>query len=285
MLAYELALCGAAKTGKARTGTLSITPLWMETNRSPMSKKLLSRSVVTVLLTASALNAGSARGAAGVPAGDHPQACQTAVLRNGYRLPYARREEAGAITRLWVCADAGAGYVEFPSEQIERFEQDESTVAAEPTASAATTTGGRSPAERSFKEVIASAASRHQIDPDFVTSVVKAESGFNPQVISSKGAQGLMQLMPQTAASLGIGNAFDPAANVEGGTKYLRQLLDQYHGNAADALAAYNAGPQRVEYYGGIPPYRETRDFVTRVINDYNRRKTKPAAKPPADNK
>ena len=129
------------------------------------------------------------------------------------------------------------------------------------------------PAEDPIKNLIASAASRHQIDPDFVASVVKAESGFNPTAVSSKGAQGLMQLMPRTAARLGVENALDPAANVEGGTKYLRQLLDQYDGDAVKALAAYNAGPQRVEQYGGVPPYRETRAYITRIIDDYNRKK------------
>ena len=129
------------------------------------------------------------------------------------------------------------------------------------------------PAEDPIQNWIASAASRHQIDPDFVASVVKAESGFNPTAVSPKGAQGLMQLMPETAAKLGVENVLDPAANVEGGTKYLRQLLDQYAGDAVKALAAYNAGPQRVEQYGGIPPYRETRAYITRIIDDYNRKK------------
>jgi len=124
-----------------------------------------------------------------------------------------------------------------------------------------------------LRGLIASTALRHKIDPEFVASVVKAESSFNPKAVSPKGGQGLMQLMPQTAASLSVENALDPAANVEGGTKYLRQLLDQYDGDARKALAAYNAGPQRVEHYGGIPPYRETRAYVTRVIEDFNCKK------------
>ena len=106
-----------------------------------------------------------------------------------------------------------------------------------------------------------------------MASVVKAESGFNPRAVSPKGAQGLMQLMPETAAMLGAGNVLDPAANLGAGTKYLRQLLDQFAGDAGKALAAYNAGPQMVEQYGGIPPYRETRAYVTRIIEDYNRKK------------
>jgi soluble lytic murein transglycosylase-like protein len=247
--------------------------------------RLLNCSVIMVLLTASALGANGTRGGSVAPAGDRPEVCQVAVLHNGFKFQYVRREAAGAATRLWVCADAGAGYVEFPSEQIERFEQSESAVPLALASAPETTAGGMNAADDSIKKLITSAASRHQIDPDFVASVVKAESRFNPQAISSKGAQGLMQLMPQTAASLGVENALDPAANVEGGTKYLRQLLDQYHGDAVNALAAYNAGPQRVEYYGGIPPYRETRAFVVRVIDDYNRKKLEQQADSRAANK
>jgi soluble lytic murein transglycosylase-like protein len=165
--------------------------------------------------------------------------------------------------------------VEIPSEQIERFEQVEV-----PPSTRETVAGGMPPAQESIKQLIAGAAARHQIDPDFVASVVKAESGFNSEATSSKGARGLMQLMPQTAASLGIEDALNPAANVEGGTTYLRQLLDQYNGDAAKALAAYNAGPHRVKQYGGIPPYRETRAYVARVINDYNRKKLEQEAEP-----
>jgi soluble lytic murein transglycosylase-like protein len=128
-------------------------------------------------------------------------------------------------------------------------------------------------AQGSLKRLITNAATRHHIDPDFVTSVVKAESGFNPRAVSPKGARGLMQLMPQTASRLGVDNVLDPAANVEGGTKYLRQLLDQYDGDAVKALAAYNAGPQRVAQYGGVPPYPETRAYVARIVDDYNRKK------------
>jgi len=240
----------------------------------------LGLSFLAAMLTASAFDAESVPGGSGAPAGSRPEACQTAVLSDGFTIPFARREVAGATTRLWLCADAGTGYVEIPSERIEGFEPGPPAPEA-PANSPEVTVIGVRPARDLIRDSIAIAASRHQIDPDFVASVVKAESGFNPAAVSPKGAQGLMQLMPQTAAKLGVENALDPAANVEGGTKYLRQLLDQYDGDAVKALAAYNAGPQRVAQYRGIPPYAETLAYITRIINDYNRKKLQQRAHPP----
>ena len=237
---------------------------------------MLSLFVFPVLLTASAFDADSVTGGAGTLAGYGPEVYQVAVLRNGFSIQYVRREAAGSATRLWLCADAGVGYVEIPSEQIEGFEQGQSAVplaAAAPASAPEITASGVLPVKDPIKNLIASAASRHQIDPDFLASVVEAESGFNPTALSPKGARGLMQLMPQTAAGLGVENVLDPAANLEGGTKYLRQLLDQYDGDTVKALAAYSAGPQRVEQYGGIPPYRETRAYVARITDGYNRKK------------
>ena len=242
-------------------------------------------SIFAVLLTASAYGADSVPDGSGAPAGYGPEVCQVAVLRNGFTVQYARSEVVGPATRLWLCAGAGAGYVEIPGGEIEGFEQEQSAVPLAPAAPASapqTTTSGVLPVKDPIKTLIASAASRYQIDPDFVASVVKAESGFNPTAVSPKGARGLMQLMPRTAARLGVENALDPAANVEGGTKYLRQLLDQYDGDAVKVLAAYNAGPQRVEQYGGIPPYPETRAYVARIIDDYNRKKLQQQAHSPA---
>ncbi len=111
------------------------------------------------------------------------------------------------------------------------------------------------------------------MDADFIASVIRAESGNNPHAVSRKGAQGLMQLMPGTASKLGVKNSFDPAENVDGGVRYLRELLLLYNNDMVKALAAYNAGPQRVQQYKGVPPYRETHAYVARVINDYNRKK------------
>jgi soluble lytic murein transglycosylase-like protein len=124
-----------------------------------------------------------------------------------------------------------------------------------------------------LNEVVNSASGRYRLDPDLVNSVIKAESGFNVRAVSPKGAQGLMQLMPGTASKLGVPNAFDAQANVEGGTKYLRELLERYNFDLVKALAAYNAGPQRVEQFGGVPPYYETRAYVARVVKDFNKKK------------
>ncbi len=103
--------------------------------------------------------------------------------------------------------------------------------------------------------------------------MIHAESAFNPRAVSPKGAQGLMQLMPGTASQLGVRNAFDPHDNVEGGTSYLRQLLEQYNFDLIKALAAYNAGPHRVQRYRGVPPYYETRAYVARIVREFNRKK------------
>ncbi len=122
------------------------------------------------------------------------------------------------------------------------------------------------------RELLTRAGQAHDIDADLLASVVHAESGGNPRAISRAGARGLMQLMPATAANLGVSNSFAPDQNVAGGTAYLDQLLTRYHDNIALALAAYNAGPQAVDRYHGIPPYAETRAYVARIISEYNHR-------------
>jgi len=182
-----------------------------------------------------------------------------AVLQNGFSIRHERREVQGAVTRLYLGNDAGS-YVDVPTAQIEHFEKD---LSAPSNASDS----------KNLDEVISSISGRHHLDPDLVNSVIHAESGFNPRAVSPKGAQGLMQLMPGTANQLGVTNPFDPQANVEGGSRYLRNLMEHYHFDMAKALAAYNAGPQRVEQYHGVPPYYETRAYVTRVIRDFNRKK------------
>jgi soluble lytic murein transglycosylase-like protein len=127
-----------------------------------------------------------------------------------------------------------------------------------------------SPAD--LHEILAKAGGDHNLDVDLLASLVRAESGGNARAVSRAGARGLMQLMPGTAAELGVGDSFKPDQNVRGGSTYLDALLIHYHDNLALALAAYNAGPAAVDKYRGIPPYRETRAYVARVIHEFNRR-------------
>jgi len=191
-------------------------------------------------------------------------AAEMANLRNGFSIRHERHETLGETTRLYLTSDGSGGYIDVTTAEIESFE------AAPPEANRAS--GAAS--TRDLSAIISDASVRSQIDADFIASVIHAESGGNPRAVSKKGAQGLMQLMPQTAGQLGVGNSFDPEENVDGGVRYLRDLLLQYNGDAAKALAAYNAGPHRVQQYNGVPPYRETHAYVARVINDYNRKKT-----------
>jgi soluble lytic murein transglycosylase-like protein len=214
-------------------------------------------------------------------------ATDLAVLRNGNSIRHERREIVGSVTRLYL-SDSASGYIEIPSDQIERFETDTSPAISKAPAperpnpalklfpSGAAQTVNQQQAlvdRRSLDEMVSGAGQRHQIDPDFINSVIRAESGFNNRAVSKKGAQGLMQLMPQTASHLGVANSFDPNSNVEGGTKYLRELLEKYNYDVPKALAAYNAGPHRVDRYRGVPPYFETQTYVAKIIRDFNRKK------------
>ena len=124
------------------------------------------------------------------------------------------------------------------------------------------------PPEDAYDKLILRAARNHRVEPALVKAVIAAESNFEATAVSRVGAQGLMQLMPGTARSLGVENPFHPVENVEGGARYLREMLDRY-GDLQRALAAYNAGPIAVDHYEGIPPYPETRDYVVRVLNYY----------------
>ena len=207
---------------------------------------------------------------------------EVAVLKNGFSIRHERREIVGDVTRLYVTAD-GASFVDVPTGEIEHFEAAPEVPASGSRLAASGTqspllakyprNGAPSAGPLNLDEVVQSASGRYRLDPDLVNSVIKAESGFNARAVSPKGAQGLMQLMPGTASQLGVPNAFDPQANVEGGTKYLRELLERYNFDLVKALAAYNAGPQRVEQFGGVPPYYETRVYVARIVKDFNKKK------------
>jgi soluble lytic murein transglycosylase-like protein len=209
-------------------------------------------------------------------------ASQDAVLRNGFSIRHERRAVIGAVTRLYVNAE-GSSYIDIPSDEIEHFEDAPAQIKTDSAIAENRAMPKQNVNPVDLNQVVNIASGRYRLDPDLVNSVIRAESGFNVRAVSRKGAQGLMQLMPGTASKLGVPNAFDPEANVEGGTKYLRELLERYNFDLVKALAAYNAGPLRVEQYGGVPPYYETRAYVARIVRDFNRKKlaAKSAAKQP----
>ena len=187
-------------------------------------------------------------------------AAEVAVLRTGFRLRADHHEIRGDSTRLFL---SSGGWVELKASEIDRYEpEDPIPAAARPAAF--------KPLETD--PVLASAA-RHGLDPDIIRSMIRAESAGNARAVSSKGAQGLMQLMPGTARLMGVGDVFDPVQNVEGGTSYFRHLLARFDNDLALALAAYNAGPEKVVLHRGIPPYMETRAYVSRVIRLFNQSK------------
>ena len=196
-------------------------------------------------------------------------AADVAILRNGFSIRHERRSTVGNVVRLYTGADA-TGYIDIPAEQIDHFEKD-LTPPARPASAPPQLAAPAKP--QNLNEVINNISSLHHLDPDLVNSVIRAESNFNSRAVSNKGAQGLMQLLPQTASQLGVTNTFDPTANVEGGTRYLRELLERYNFDVVKALAAYNAGPHRVERYHGVPPYYETQAYVARIVRDFNRKK------------
>ena len=188
---------------------------------------------------------------------------ETATLRNGFTIHYQRREPRGELTRLYM-SESVDSFVDVPTDDIVEIETD-STPPAAPQI--------RPPANNrvhpvDLDQALSAASHNNNVSPDLLRSVIRAESGFNPKARSVKGAQGLMQLMPETAARMGVKNPLDPGENVEGGARYLSQLLGRYHNDLPIALAAYNAGPERVEQYHGIPPYPETIAYVTRILRD-----------------
>lgn len=123
--------------------------------------------------------------------------------------------------------------------------------------------------KQNLSDIIAKASKKYSLTPELISSIIKQESGFNSSAVSPKGAKGLMQLMPKTAAELGVKNILDPEENVMAGTKYLRNLLDIYKGNMKAALSAYNAGPGNVDANQNVPNIKETREYLKRVLKDY----------------
>ena len=205
------------------------------------------------------------------------RAAQRVTLRNGFAIRCDHFARVQGRMRLYLSA-GGDNYIELAPNQIASVEQvpdppSDPAVAqssAQRVQSAPHSAAILNPGD--LAEILAAAGREHDLDVDLLASVVKAESDGNPRAVSPVGARGLMQLMPQTAASLGVENSFQPQQNVQGGSAYLDELLTRYHNNLALALAAYNAGPEAVDRYGGIPPYPETRAYVARVIREFNRR-------------
>ncbi len=200
----------------------------------------------------------------------HAWAAEHVTLTNGFDLICDHRVVEGDRVRLYT---DGENFVEVRAAEIAQSEfVDLPGKAAEVQGSAKKLTPPAKLTDAELHELLAKPGETHDLDVDLLASVVKQESGGQVRAVSRTGAQGLMQLMPGTAAELGVGDAFAPGENVRGGTAYLDALLKRYHENLALALAAYNAGPGAVDRWHGVPPYRETRAYVARVIHEFNRR-------------
>jgi hypothetical protein len=190
-------------------------------------------------------------------------AAEQVTLKNGFDLMCDHREQDGDRVRLFT-SPGSANFVEVDAAEIDLVPDPPAIphITAEPKLTAA-----------DVHQLMTQAGAQHNLDVDLLASVVRAESGGNIHAVSRTGAQGLMQLMPGTAAQLGVVDSFRADQNINGGTAYLDALLIKYHDHLALALAAYNAGPAAVDKYHGVPPYRETRVYVARVIREFNRRK------------
>jgi soluble lytic murein transglycosylase-like protein len=205
-------------------------------------------------------------------------AAELVTLTNGYAMRCDHHAQVEDHVRLYMSAGED-NYIEFPSRDIVNFEQAPDLPVPQAAPSAVPQAGPQSGAKNTARltgadldEMLNTAGKEHNVDVDLLASIVKAESGGNAHAVSHAGAQGLMQLMPRTASELGVHDSFQPEQNVRGGTAYLDALLTRYGNNLALALAAYNAGPEAVDKYHGIPPYHETRVYVARVIHEFNRR-------------
>jgi hypothetical protein len=193
---------------------------------------------------------------------------ELAILRNGFTLRHDHHELRGTVVRLFFTNEAD-NFADFPVEEICGYEKLETAESIEKKVTKTSAEVAATPLD----EIVNAAGKNHRIDPDFIRSIIRVESGFDTRAVSRKGALGLMQLMPQTAKNLGVRDAFDPKANVEGGTRYINGLLAMYNDDPIKALAAYNAGPQRVNQFNGVPPFQETQRYVTRVLSDFRRQK------------
>ncbi len=206
-------------------------------------------------------------------------AAERITLRNGFAMRCDHHTEVEGRTRLYLSAGEDS-YIEVRPEEVTAVESlpdpppatSAETPALPPSAPNPAIKKDAKLSQADLREMLAQAGQAHNLDVDLLASLVKAESNGNARAVSHAGAQGLMQLMPATAKDLGVTDTFKPEENVRGGASYLDALLTRYHDNLALALAAYNAGPEAVDRYHGIPPYRETRAYVARVIHEFNHR-------------
>jgi soluble lytic murein transglycosylase-like protein len=200
-------------------------------------------------------------------------AAEQVLLKNGFSLICDHMQRTGNRVQLFL--DPGSkNFIEVnANEIITRRPAPSGAEPSQDTRQKAAPTGARAATKpQSLHDVLVEAGRKHDLDIALLESVIEVESGGNPHAVSPAGARGLMQLMPATAAKLGVKNSFRSAENIRGGTAYLDSLLTRYHNNLALALAAYNAGPGAVDRWHGIPPYPETRAYVARVIHEYNLR-------------
>jgi len=192
------------------------------------------------------------------------------VLRSGQRLAVTGYQLIDDKYRLQM----KSGFVEVAADDVVAIEP-EDVFATEP---------AKPVVAPPYRELVESAAARFSVDADLITSVIAVESNFDPKAVSRKNARGLMQLLPETAARFGVKNIDDPRENIEAGTQFLRELLQKYNNNLALTLAAYNAGPERVQQYGRVPPFPETISYVRRVRRSYEKSKSEASRKSPASN-
>jgi hypothetical protein len=181
------------------------------------------------------------------------------ALKSGERLHVTGYQQLGDKYRLQIAG----GIVEVPVEEVVSIDPEDS-FAPLPTPVVAMAP---------LREIVKATAVRYSMDADLILSVIAAESNFDPKAISKKNARGLMQLLPETATRFGVHDIFDPQENIDAGTHYLRDLLQRYNNDLALALAAYNAGPERVQQFGRVPPYPETASYIRRVKRGYEKSK------------
>jgi soluble lytic murein transglycosylase-like protein len=180
-----------------------------------------------------------------------------AVLKSGVRLHISGYEPAGNPVGSTVRLAIDGGTIEVPAAELIGIEPEDQFPG--PPAAAM-------PEPGPFAQLIRDAAKKHGVDEKLIRHVILVESNYNPRAVSRRQAQGLMQLLPQTAAKYSVANVYDPAQNIDAGTHYLKDLLARFRGNLKLALAAYNAGPELVERYGGVPPYPETQGYVRKIL-------------------